>query len=360
MTVTDLKRYIYENDKIPLILEALGCEKVRYNGDRTMVLATQPDGDNPSGVCISNNTYLSYCSYSRNVPFSDRKDLISFIQEYKGLDFVGTLRYLHSLLGLQFSLAIPAKKPKTNKRDQILSVFKKHKARLKPSVNPEDIKALDEKEMTEYVPMIHIELFREGVIKRTIDKFGLMYSYKLHRTIFPMRYWADGTVIGLNGRTSIKNYEELGIRKYYISKGYPKSNNLYGLWENRADIEKAKQIVLFESEKSVLKRDSMLDATCVALSGHIMSEEQFRIILGLKIREVIVALDKDIDIYTVFAMCDRFYGLRNVSYILDTEGILKSKDSPADASNKDYMYLFNNRRVYGKNAHERFLKHIKR
>ena len=73
--------------------------------------------------------------------------------------------------------------------------------------------------LNDFVPYIHIDLFREGIVKRTIKKFGLGYSYRWRRTIFPIRYWLDGTLMGYNARSSIENCSEFGISKYFITPG---------------------------------------------------------------------------------------------------------------------------------------------
>lgn len=60
----------------------------------------------------------------------------------------------------------------------------------------------------------------------------------------------------------------------------------------------------------VLKRDSLNDPTGVALEGHFMSDEQVRIILGVGVKEVVIAMDKDVPIEEVWSMCEKFYGLQ--------------------------------------------------
>ena len=214
--------------------------------------------------------------------------------------------------------------------------------------------------LNDFVPYIHIDLFREGIIKRTIKKFGLGYSYRWRRTIFPIRYWLDGTLMGYNARSSIENCSEFGISKYFITPGMRKEINIYGLWENYKDIQKAGYIVIFEAEKSVLKRDSRMDPTGGAIEGHVLSDEQVRIILGIGVEEVIIAMDNDVPIEEVWNMCEKFYGLRKVSYIRDKWKLLGPKDSPADAPNKIYNFLFKWRIPYDESKHREYLKSLKK
>lgn len=191
-------------------------------------------------------------------------------------------------------------------------------------------------------------------------KFGLAYSYKYHRVVIPIRHWLDGTLVGFNQRTTVENYEELGIRKYFLTASYRKSLNLYGLWENREEIEDKKTVVICESEKSVLKRYSRNDGTCVALQGKKLSDEQRRIIIGLNVNEVIIALDNDVPIEEVRHICEQFYHIRNVSYVKDRWNLLGDKDAPADAENKVYNFLMKHRVRYDESEHQKYLSDLKK
>lgn len=355
MTSQQLKEYILKNNKIEFILENLGCHSIEFHPDKEYWTATQPDGDNKMGVVICNNSYLNYFSYSRNIHLDEQRDIFYFIQKTKAFTFAETMKYIHKLFGLKYTFK--KEEPKEEEKPNPLAIFE-NVVKRRHTVNVLDFKPLNENILDDYYPTIHIDLFREGIIKKTIKKFGLMYSYKWHRSIFPHRYWSTGELIGINARSSIENCEELGITKYFITPGMPKSINLYGLWENYKDIEKAGYVTVFEAEKSVLKRDSLNDSTGVALSGHSISEEQVRIILGLNIHEVVIALDKDVPIEEVWCMCEKFFHLRKVSYIYDKHDLLAKKDSPADSKNKIYEFLFKYRVTYNEKMHKKYLESL--
>lgn len=356
MDVSSLKKYIHSNNKIEYILISLGCNKIKYNKNKEYYSSTAPDGDNPSGAIIYDNEYLNYISYSRDVKFDDHKDIINLIQDTNKIGFVQALKWLHKTLGLEFT---PYKKPeKEDDKIDILSVFsdirnERHK------IDVADIHEINEEAIDEYVPMLHIDWFHEGIMPWTRKKFELCYSYKHQRMIMPIRYWMDGSLLGFNQRTMVENWKELGISKYFITPSYQKSLNLYGLWENKESIENAGYCVVVESEKSVLKRHSRNDGTCVALQGKTMSEEQRRIIQSLNISEVVIALDNDVPINEVRCICEKFYGFRNVSYIRDKQGKLGEKDSPCDAPNDMYVSLFENRIEYNESEHRKYLESLR-
>lgn len=352
MTAIDLKDYIYKNHKIDFVLESIGCHNIKYHPSKGYYSCSNADGDNKSAINIFDSKYLNYINYTRGVGADNKQDLISLVQYNKNFSFGEAIKYLHKILDIPFKYA-----PKqTTKKIDPLNIFKKHKMHYRDVA---DIKYLNENYFDDFVPMVHIDIFKEGITKPVIKKFGLCYSYKFHRTIFPHRYWLDGRLLGANERTSIEGYDELGIPKYWLTSGMNKSVNLYGLWENRESIEKKGYVVVYESEKSVLKRASRLDETGISLSGHYMSAEQVRILLGLKINEIVIALDNDVKLMEVLNMCEKFHRIRKVSFIKDRFGILGDKDSPADAKDKDFRKLFDNRITYNEKLHNKFLEKIK-
>ena len=357
MTINELKEYIYEQNKIQDILEELGCHEIKYNEQKEYWSAAHADGDNPQGVNIRNNQYLNYRSFSRGVDYEDGQDLISLVETTKKLSFIESVKYIHKILKLPFEFKKQEEKPQ--KKFDPLSIFKKVLRNSRGIVNVDDIHILDDKLLDDFIPMLHIDWVKQGITERTRKKFGLAYSYKHKRVVIPMRYWATGELLGFNQRTTVENYEEFNIKKYFITPTYPKQLNLYGLYENYDAIQKAGYVVVAESEKSVLKRDSLGDSTVVALSGKSMSDEQVRILIGLNV-EIVIALDNDVDINELRFLCEKFKNIRKVSYVRDFMGILDKKDAPMDACNKDYQFLFDNRIVYDKNEQHKYQESLAR
>ena len=70
-------------------------------------------------------------------------------------------------------------------------------------------------------------------------------------------------------------------------------------------------------------------------------------------------MDNDVPIEEIWDMCEKFYGLRKVSYIRDRWKLLGPKDSPADAPNKIYNFLFKWRVPYDESKHRKYLKSLK-
>ena len=357
MTIGELKEYIYNENKIEYILEQLGCHEIKYNSQKEYWSAAHTDGDNPMGVCIRNNAYLNYRSFSRGIDYENGQDLISLVETTKKLSFIEAVKYIHKVLDLPFEFKKREEKPQ--KKYDPLNVFKKVLRCNRRVVNVDDIKILEDKLIDDYVPMLHIDWVKEGITERTRKKFKLSYSYKHKRIVVPLRFWATGELLGFNQRTIVENYEEFNIKKYFITPTYPKHLNLYGLYENYDAIQKAGYVVIAESEKSVLKRDSLGDSTVVALSGKSISDEQIRILIGLNV-EIVISLDVDVDINEVRHIAEKFYHIRPVSYIYDKWDLLKDKQAPMDARNKVYQFLFKHKVKYDELEHKEYLKSLKK
>ena len=356
MTISELKEYIYNERKIEYVLEEIGCHNIVYHPNKDFYSCGNYNGDNKGAINVRNNEYLGVTNWTREKEFGDNSDIITLVQYNKNLSFIEAIKYLHKILDLPFEFK--RKEDKPQKKFDPLSVFKRVIRNSRRAINVDDIKVLEDKLLDDFVPMLHIDWFHEGIMPWTRKKFKLAYSYKHKRVIIPLKYWATGELLGFNQRTTVENYEEFGIKKYFITPTYPKALNLYGLYENYDSIQKAGYVVVAESEKSVLKRDSLGDSTVVALSGKSISDEQVRILMGLNV-EIVIGLDKDVDINEVRHMCEKFKNVRKVSYIHDFMGILGDKDAPMDASNKDYQFLFESRIVYDRSEQRKYQESLK-
>ena len=349
MTITELKTFIYENNKIEYVLEQIGCHHIKYHSNGYYTCANF-NGDNKTAINLYNDENLGCINHTRNI--DKPADLITLVGYNMKLSFVESIKYLHKILELKYEY----KRNKKTKVDRIdpLEIFKKIKRKRK-CVNIADIEIYDNTIIEEYEPVLHIDWVREGITEFTRKKFNIGYSYKHKRIVVPVRYWAgeEDDYVGIIGRTTIPNYDLFDIPKYYPLKPYLKGVNLYSLQENYKSIQEKDYVTVFEAEKSCLKRHSRLDGTGVAVGSHNLSDEQVKILIGLNV-EIVIAYDKDISLLHILTECEKFYGIRKISYIYDKWDLLNEKDSPADAPNKIYNFLFKHRIVYGEKEHKKF------
>lgn len=213
MDIISLKEYIFEKQKIEYVLNEIGCHDILYHDSKGYYSCANYNGDNIGAINVKNNPYLNVKNWTREKDFDENADLITLVEYNQQLSFIEAIKYLHKILGLDFKWnRKPQKKPK-KKNDVLnmgLEIFTKYSCKRKVDVS--DIHVLNEELLHDYIPLLYIGWFREGIMPWTAKKFGLAYSYIRKRVIIPHKYWMTGELVGINARTTIDNYEEFGIK----------------------------------------------------------------------------------------------------------------------------------------------------
>lgn len=349
MLANELILYIYENDKVEFILENIGCHHITSSAKEFR--CGLPNHTNKTSVSVKKTPSLKgKIFYSNNASVGG--DIITIVMEVAELKFIDALKHIHQLLDLDFK---PMSKSTEVKQSSPLDIFNKIKMKSINRFSINDIPTYENDCLDEYIPNLHISWLREGILSFTAKEFGIGFDEKSRRIVIPHRSYSTGEIVGIIGRTTIENSDMFDIPKYFPLKAYSKSVNLYGIFENYDTIQKAGYCVVGESEKFVLKRHSRLDGTCTALCCHDMSDEQYRILLGLDV-DIIISLDKGISEEYIWSICNRFYGVRKIYYTFDKYNILEDKESISDKSNKIYNWFINNKIEFDDNKRREYLK----
>ena len=343
MLAKELEEYLSSNpNEIEKILEELGFGKILNRG--RYISACVPNFNNASGFSILiENLYCK--SFTTHFDFSGH--LFDLVQHMKGYtNFGDTMRFIHKILNIPYSYS---KKEDDTPKDSILDFFKKYKTKPnKRSTKEVELKFYtDEEVFNMYTQCSYAGWLKEGIIAKVQEEFGVGYHFDSRRVVYPHRYYKDGKICGLIGRTicSDEEIEYFGVPKYFPLIPYPKSKNLYGLWENMEYIKQAKEVIVFEAEKSVLKMRSRGINNCVSVGSHDLSDEQVKILIGLNVN-IVLAYDEDVPLEFMESECKKFKGLRSVSIVINQYDILKDKQSPADATLKIWEALYKRRIVY--------------
>lgn len=340
-----LKQYIYENELVETLLEEIGCEHIVYHSGKGYWSCTNPDGDNPSAVNVKNNKYLGVTNYTREKEFDSNADIISLVKYAKSFNYTEAYDYIRDVLGISNSQLPVSKTTRETTKDSSI-VSNEPKKVEKQSI-------LNESVLDKFIQILPIQWYYEGISRQSAEKFGICYTNKnCSGIIIPIRDYSTGKLIALSERSTLDDFtrKEFGIPKYKCTSNYKKHLNVYGLFENKADILSRGYVVIYESEKSVLKRDSMNDPTGVAIQGHYLSDTQADIISELEV-DIVVSMDKDVSIEEILFMCEKLYTKRNSSdiriyYTVDNHNLMGEKDSIADLSAKDYDLIFSEKVMY--------------
>ena len=180
----------------------------------------------------------------------------------------------------------------------------------------------------------------EGISMTSLEKFNVRYDGFSNCLVYPIRN-PDGKIVNVGGRTLDPDWKEKKIRKYTYFHSWGELRTLYGLAENREQVEKAREIILFEGCKSVLLADTYgIHNTGALLTSH-LNPNQMKILIELGCR-VVFALDKDVVIRNDYNI-KRLKQFVNVEYIWDRDDLLGEKDSPIDKGKEVWDRLYEGR-----------------
>lgn len=234
--------------------------------------------------------------------------------------------------------------------------------RLKSSQNKKSIPQLSE--ISEHIleifcPYPHEIWLEEGISKESMEKYQISYWGEQNKIIIPHRD-INGRLIGIRGRAL--NQSDIEAKRKYMPitiEGkvlkHTLGNNLYGLCQTEEAIKRIGKIIIFESEKSVLLCDTYYNQNnfSVAVCGSNITDTQCKMILSLGVREVMIAFDKEYEnpksrlaeLYykKLLKLAYKLNPYCTVYLLMDTEGLLQQKDSPADRGKEILEKLMKNK-----------------
>jgi len=197
---------------------------------------------------------------------------------------------------------------------------------------------------------------KEGISVDSMKKFNIKYSITDNRVVIP-HYDINNNLIGIRGRALRKSeindgykYMPMTIQERIFS--HPTSMNFYGIYRNKKVIRNLRQAVIFESEKSVLKAETIYPNNnfTLAMAGKKISSQQIKLLLHLNVDRVVLALDKD---YTDFYSDEGVECFENmlelanflkpyftVFIMVDEHELLRRKQSPIDGGKEVFEELY--------------------
>ena len=214
----------------------------------------------------------------------------------------------------------------------------------------------------------------EGIDANTLQKYEIGYFARDNAISIPHRD-KSGNLIGIRQRELNPDRIE-AYGKYHPSmiEGrvllHRLGSNLYGLNNTISAIARHRRILLYESEKSVLKTDTFYgeDNYSVAVCGSNITDTQIAIIKTLGVEKVILAFDKEYseahswkaEAYKnkLALKLEPLLNYASCYLVMDgEENLLNEKDSPADRGKEVLERLMDNKMLVtrqmiqeGKNA----------
>jgi DNA primase len=239
-------------------------------------------------------------------------DIISFVQQFEGLDFMGALRLLAKQAGVELERENPAVRTERERLYLMLEYatlfFQKNlgsEAReylLKRGLSEKTIKEWrlgyapnDWKSLFTYLKTKNFkgeDIEKVGLIKKSEKVAGDFYDRFRGRIMFPI-FDASGRVVAFSGR----QFENDGTQAKYINSPetslFEKSKILYGYDRAKLDIRKRDFSLLVEGQMDLLMSHQGGFRNAVASSGTALTTEQLEILRRLS-NNIIIAYDGDI------------------------------------------------------------------
>lgn len=170
--------------------------------------------------------------------------------------------------------------------------------RFLPNAEPEPDKLLtyDKSILSLFDHLYPQEWLDYGISEDILDKFGIGWYARQACISIPVVF--NGQLVGVRGRyTREQDVAKGKYRPICTLDGtvlkFPSSACLYGYDQNKAAIEKSRQVVLFESEKSVLKAPSFGIDNALAVFGSNISKQHIQLLLELGVNDVVLCMDSD-------------------------------------------------------------------
>lgn len=322
-------------DKIREILEEIGCLKIKLVKDNFKFANDDEGSFSGNGNTLNIHT-LSYCSYSHNI----RGDILTLVSYKRNTELSGAIKWLADFLKLDWEY-----KPK---KDNIVLPFQGFFLEYE-KVQEENytFKTYDDSIVRKYEECgLSLYWIRDGISALTQEHFRIGYDPYSMRITIP---WFDeiGRCIGFQGRLDRSEVEDWEC-KYHPVIPFFKGNTLYGLYQAYNDIQNKGEVIIVESEKSVLKAYQMGITNVVAIGCHSLSLRQIKLIKSLAVN-VILAYDSDIPLEESIKqakeliICNPFFS--NEVYVLDMDR-LQEKSCIFDLSKEIVDEAFENRLIY--------------
>lgn len=331
----------FSNEEIIRLLAELGSPEYKESSDKgSLVFKT---------VCHHGSSFKLYY-YIESKLFhcytdcGDSFDIYELVRRSRNCSFYDAVDFVNRTLGRLTQRANGFIKPEPTFTDD-WSIFQKYE-KFRKKKTKEEYKTYPNSLIDYYSKVYPVEWINDGITDKAMDKFNIRFDIANNKIIIP-HYDMNGKLIGIRGRAL--NVEEIESGKKYmpcILEGivlrHPIQYNLYGYFQNKKAISKAKKVVIFEAEKSVLKCEGFYGENnfTVAVCGSHVSSYQRSMILNLGVKEVTIAFDREYEEANSeksYAYADKILNIAYTfcpyvtTYVLWDKGdLLGYKDSPAD------------------------------
>lgn len=317
-------------EAIEHILETFGFDRIRIESKE--IRCAFEAGSNPTAVVIrlQDNPNLFVKDYVRNLSY----DLITYIVKSKNIPFKDVMNVIKQELHID---SIYNYKRKVGLFGGLYDKISRYNGDIEVKTYPEEI-------LEQYGNTPNLLWLRDDISLETQRKWGIGYDVSSQRITMPIRT-STGEIMAVKGRC---NYtpDEFEPKYLYLVQG-PMSQTLFGYSENFTSLYEG-DILVVESEKSVLKMDSWGYNNVVAIGSNSLSTAQAKLLMSLNPKSVTFMLDKSLPLENTKRNADllkTFCTMRqlNLRYWNWEDNItLDDKSAPCDDTKEEFEYILQN------------------
>ena len=277
-------------------------------------------------------------------------DTIGLVQHLRKCTFNQAVDYICSTLGINAVEVV---------QDDMRDPWQRDLRRWLPNADidePAELTAYDPAILSAFDHLYPTEWLDYGITRDSMDKFGI--GWYARQACISIPVVQNGQLVGVRGRyTKRQDVDKGKYRPIAMLDGtvlkFSTNQCLYGLDQNKAAIEKCRQVLLFESEKSILKADSWHIHNALAIFGSNISKRHIGMLLELGVNDVVLCMDSDYrqvgdDDFQFFVakmrkLAGKLRGYFNVSIIYNNQGYDGYKYSPVDFDRWQFDKLYESR-----------------
>lgn len=329
MDIKQLKELILQDtDNIRLILQDIGCHRIAKHNNEYRC-AKDINDVNSTRVVVKLDDNLTSRIYDL---FPIKGDILVVVMELKKCKLSQAIKICCSSIGLKYFASFESK---TTEKKRAFGGFFSTLSKDKNN-NKLELKYHDEDILNDFINKGNIRFYNDGINYEVQTEFEIMYDDISERLTV---VWRDinGRIVGVMGRynKSAEYCDKNNIAKWLPIQNlsFPKSQLLYGLFQNYKYILQEGRVYVGESEKFVLQACSFGIRNVVAIGSHDISATQRSILISLGV-EIVTCMDNDIPDEFNVEQCRNLQSksclIGGIVGFIMNEGILKDKQSPTD------------------------------
>lgn len=237
-------------------------------------------------------------------------------------------------------------------RSDVIIFLKNLQRHMKPKTIPKEHKIFPSEQLNKYPKGEITEWLKEGISQEMIDLFDIRLDNQMNRIVYPV-YDINGNLINIKARTRVEDYKKFKIPKYINYFPVEVMDYFQCLNITLPFVLEKKEIIVFESIKSVMKAYQWGYPNCVSAETHGLSDEQLELILKLQV-DIVLAYDTDVEYFKPQKGSERIKQeikkikrVRNL-YIIDNRdsalGGAEAKNAPVDCGREVWERLYKTKR----------------